>query len=205
MPIASSSSATGGGTSPRMRSCATSSARISRSRRKVRLARAPRGKPYLAHDGVDLRFNLSHSEDTALLAVARAREVGIDVEENRPGRDWLGIARRFFSPAEAAVLAELPSSEREAAFYRCWTRKEAYLKACGAGMSMRLDSFEVSLAPGEPPALLRSARGADEARRWPLFEVPAGAGFSAALAVESRGPGPAVRLFDLTGRAESID
>ena len=118
------------------------------------------------------------------MAVASGRELGVDIELVHPGRDVVGLASQFFAPAERACLITLSPAERVPAFYRCWTRKEAYLKACGAGMSMRLDSFEVSLAPGDPAALLQSARGADEPERWRLVDLFAGTGFSAALAVD---------------------
>jgi 4'-phosphopantetheinyl transferase len=155
----------------------------------VRFSRARHGKPYLAShtdrgQGAVLRFNLAHSGDRALIAVGVGREVGIDVEEVRRDRDLVGIAGRFFSPAEAAALKALPAHHREAGFYRCWTRKEAYMKACGEGMAMRLDSFDVLFEPDAPAALLRSERGVDEPRRWQIVELAAGAGFAAALAVE---------------------
>ncbi len=149
----------------------------------VQFARARYGKPYLARNG-GMRFNLAHSGDRALIAVSVDRELGVDLEDVRRDRDVVGIADHFFSPAEAASLKALPAHDRVAAFYRCWTRKEAYIKACGTGLAMRLDSFDVSLEPGAPPALLRSARGADEPQRWKLVEPAADDGFAAALAVE---------------------
>jgi 4'-phosphopantetheinyl transferase len=155
----------------------------------VRFARARHGKPYLVcrarRDGADaIGFNLTHSGDTALIAVGVGRELGIDLEHVRRDRDVIGLAGRFFSPAEAAALKALPADHRVAAFYKCWTRKEAYIKACGTGLAMRLDSFEVSFEPGVPAALLRSARGADEPHRWKLVELAVSPGFEAALAVE---------------------
>jgi 4'-phosphopantetheinyl transferase len=151
----------------------------------LRFARARHGKPYLVNGAV--RFNLAHSGDRALLAVSVGRELGIDLERVRADRDVVGIAGHFFSAAEAAALKALPAHQRVAAFYRCWTRKEAYIKACGTGLAMRLDSFDVAFEPGVPAALLESARGADELRRWRLVELPVGPGFEAALAVEGDG------------------
>jgi 4'-phosphopantetheinyl transferase len=146
---------------------------------------APRGKPRLA--GRELAFNLSHSRGTALVAVTAAREVGVDVEAVRE-RDLLGLARTYFAPAEQAVLASLAGPERAAAFYRCWTRKEAYLKACGMGLGLRLDSFEVTLAPGDAPALRRSERAPGEVERWSFADPPAPPGFAAAVAVDGGPP-----------------
>ena len=151
----------------------------------VRFARARHGKPYLPNGA--LRFNLAHSGGRALVAVSVGRELGIDLELVRSGRDVAGIAGRFFSATEAAALNALPARHRVTAFYRCWTRKEAYIKACGTGLAMRLDSFDVAFEPGVPAALLSSARGAEEPRRWRLVELAVGPGFEAALAVEGGG------------------
>lgn len=148
----------------------------------------PRGKPGLAGDGDDgtLRFNLSHSGELALYAVARGRELGIDVEQIRSDRSDESIARRFFSPSEVEALLALPEGERRDAFFRCWTRKEAYIKARGDGLSLALDQFDVSLAPGEPATLLRTRQDAADAARWSLRDLPAGPGYAAALAVEGK-------------------
>lgn len=152
------------------------------------------GKPALAgKNELDLRFNLSHSADAALFAFARGRELGVDVERLRPGVDCEGIARRFFSPREAEQLLDLPPERRTAAFFTCWTRKEAYVKARGSGLAVPLDSFEVD--PAGPPAL-RSRGGGAEAERFTLLDLPAPAGFVAALAVE--GGSFRLRSFTLT-------
>jgi len=153
---------------------------------RVRYRIAPRGKPSLvSHAGAPpLQFNLSHSDDLALVAVTLRRNVGVDLERVHRGRDVMGISERFFAPREAAALKALPPGARTAAFYRCWTRKEAYLKARGDGLSLPLDSFEVSLAPTEPAALLRSAQGLREVRRWTLLGLAPAPGYVAALAVE---------------------
>ncbi len=155
------------------------------------------GKPGLdeARDGDGLQFNLSHSGDLALLAVARGRRLGIDVEAVRPMADAGPIAARFFSPRECERFRRLPESEQLAAFFRCWTRKEAYMKATGAGMSMPLDQFDVTLSPGEPPALLRVEGLPDEPSRWSYRDLDPGPGYLAALAVE--GTGWRLRGFDL--------
>ena len=152
---------------------------------ELRFGRGRYGKPYLtATSGADLRFNLSHSRDRMLVAVGLGRELGVDLEYVRCDRDVAGIARHFFSTAEVSALLAFPVRERCAAFYRCWTRKEAYIKACGTGLAMRLDSFDVSLEPGARAALLRSERGHEEPQRWKLVELPVKEGFHATLAVE---------------------
>ena len=147
----------------------------------IRFERARHGKPYVAGGP---RFNLSHSGGRALIAVSERRELGVDLERVCAKRDLLGLAGRYFAPGERAVLEALPHEERLRAFYRCWTRKETYMKATGAGLAMRLDSFEVAFAPGAPPALLASARGRDEPSRWRFAELTAGPGFEAAIAVK---------------------
>lgn len=153
----------------------------------LRFRYGPRGKPALEGDGGggDLRFNVSHSGDLALVAVARGREIGVDVEALRPDLTP-GLAERFFSPAEVAALSALPPAARPAAFFACWTRKEAFVKATGDGLSLPLDAFDVSLAPGEPPALLRVADDPHGPDRWRLVALEPAPGFAAALAVEGR-------------------
>jgi len=143
----------------------------------------PRGKPYLA-EGDELRFNLSHSGGLALLAFARGCELGVDVEQERPVPELEGIVRTSFSSREAAELWRLGPDERGAAFFRCWTRKEAFIKATGDGLSRPLDAFDVTLAPGEPARLL-GVRGEPEAalRFW-MEDLRPAPGFAGALAVE---------------------
>lgn len=165
------------------------------------------GKPFLLPAArscaVPLAFNVSHSHEMALLAFGRGR-IGVDVERVRPELAAGRIAERFFSPREAAALRELPPAEQPAAFFRCWTRKEAFVKARGEGLALPLHSFDVSLAPDEPAALLRVADDPAEAARWTLRTItPALPGYLAALAVEGRvvlscyrAAGPAA-LFDL--------
>ena len=140
------------------------------------------GKPALASEHV-LRFNLSHSHEVALLAVALDAELGVDVEHVRADFASEDIARRFFSRAEVEVFNALPREEQVAAFFRCWTRKEAYIKAIGKGLSQPLDAFDVTLAPGAAPSLLRAED--DDASRWLLTDLDAGAGYAAALAIEN--------------------
>ena len=122
-----------------------------------------------------LFFNVSHSHDVAMMAVSRSREVGIDIERIDASFANDNIPERFFSPREVAALRELPSTQQLDAFFRCWTRKEAYVKARGMGLSLALDSFDVTLAPGEPARFLR---GADD---WMVESLSPMAGYAAAL------------------------
>ncbi len=152
-------------------------------------AYGPHGKPSLAGAAAasGLAFNLSHSADRAVLAVTRSREVGIDLERVRALTDFEPLARRFFAPAEVAALAEVPPAERERAFFACWTRKEAYLKALGDGLARPLAGFTVSLRPGEPARVLDVAGEPDEAARWALYEFDPWPGFVACVAVRGHG------------------
>jgi 4'-phosphopantetheinyl transferase len=146
------------------------------------------GKPALASEsGADaIRFNLSHSHGTALYAVTRGREIGVDLEFIRSDLEAEQIAERFFSHSEIVTLRALPLSLRKYAFFLCWTRKEAYIKARGEGLSMPLDQFDVSLIPGEPTALLSTQRDTDETLRWSLRNLTPAFGYAAALAAEGR-------------------
>lgn len=151
------------------------------------------GKPALA--GVGLSFNLSHSGDLALIAVTQAGvELGIDVETIRDNVEYERLAQRFFAPGETAALLALPSEQRMDAFYACWTRKEAYMKARGLGLAIPLDGFEVSMAPGEPPRLLRPAAGDPHGTEWALWQIDPGPGYAAALCVRGRVTG--IRCWD---------
>lgn len=151
-------------------------------------AYTPYGKPYLAGPLADglLRFNLSHSHELVLYAFAAEVEVGIDVEYMRPELAGEEIARRFFSPREVESLSALPVGQRTEAFFKCWTRKEAFIKAVGEGLSFPLDQFDVTLAPHEPAALLSVKNDAREAARWSLRDVSPGSGYAAAIVSEAR-------------------
>lgn len=151
----------------------------------------PHGKPDLAGAG-DLRFNLSHSGALAVCAVARGVELGVDVEQVRP-LAYDRVALRFFSRRETEALLALPPAQRAAGFFNAWTRKEALLKARGGGLTIALSGFTVSLAPGEPAALLEADWPAEDASRWRLFGLTMPEGYAGALAAS----GPvAVRRFE---------
>lgn len=141
------------------------------------------GKPSLISDS-NLEFNLSHSGRYALIAVTHNRKVGIDVEHIRQDIDLDSLARRFFSPGEVSKFMALPTEQKISAFFNCWTRKEAYIKAQGLGLSLPLDSFDVSLAPNEPAVLHATRPLADEALRWTLLSLDVHPDYAGALAVE---------------------
>lgn len=149
----------------------------------VEFAYGRHGKPSLAGRAA-LHFNLSHSEELALLAVTEIGAVGVDVERERMIE--LEIADRYFAAGEVAALRALPADERQAAFFRCWTRKEAYLKARGEGVLLPLDGFEVSLARDQP-RLARVMADAEEAGRWQIVHLEPAPGYVAALAMRATG------------------
>jgi 4'-phosphopantetheinyl transferase len=157
----------------------------------VEFSYGDRGKPSLATPG--LEFNLAHSDDLALCALTVGRAVGVDVERLRPMDDAERIIARYFTARERLEFLDHPTAERAAAFFRGWTRKEAFLKATGEGLAASLDSFEVSLDAGGA-RLLRVGDDPDAARRWSLRDVDVAPGFVGALAVG--GPIEAVLVRD---------
>lgn len=161
----------------------------------LQVAAGDHGKPFLV-GGDDLRFNLSHTGSVALYAVARGREVGIDVERLDRRVPCLRLARRFFSPEENDQLRSLPEALRRPAFFAGWVRKEALVKAWGLGLSAPLDRFDVCLLPDWPPQLLEVRGRPGEADRWSLLDVDAGEGHAAALAVEGQAGHVTVRAWD---------
>jgi 4'-phosphopantetheinyl transferase len=143
------------------------------------------GKPSLASPNpLSIEFNLSHSEDAVVIAVCRDAAVGIDVENIKPNREILWIAKRFFSKHEYTVLQSLEKSERLKGFYNCWTRKEAFVKAVGSGLYMPLDSFAVTLKPDESARILWMKGETDVTEKWSLFSWQPTVEFTAALAVK---------------------
>jgi 4'-phosphopantetheinyl transferase len=151
----------------------------------LRFVYNPYGKPTLA-DVPSLHFNLSHAGDLILYAFAYNRRVGIDVELVRNDIEIVSLARHIFSQKEQRIFFALPPDQQIEAFFNGWTRKEAYVKARGLGFALPLDGFDVSLHPGEA-ALLQTRDDPDEAARWSLRALEAGAGYKAALAVEGIG------------------
>ncbi|HEX7294719.1 MAG TPA: 4'-phosphopantetheinyl transferase superfamily protein [Pyrinomonadaceae bacterium] len=154
----------------------------------------PFGKPSLALTPAPVRFNLSHSNKYALYAFSREREVGIDIEELRPDVAEETRPESFFSPAEVTTLRALDPAFKTQAFFDCWTRKEAYIKAVGKGVSLPLDEFSVSLTPGTPAALLAAADPL-ELSRWYFKALSPLPNYAAALVVE--GNDLEIRYYDL--------
>ena len=153
----------------------------------VQLTYGACGKPALANAGrCALRFNLSHRDDLAVYAFSPGREVGIDVEAIRPLPEADTLAARFFSRREHAAYRALRPCDRALGFFQCWTRKEAFVKALGEGLSHPLDSFDVSLAPGAPAELLRVETATADDRSWSLASFSPAPGFVAAVAAEER-------------------
>ncbi|MCJ8518623.1 4'-phosphopantetheinyl transferase [Pseudorhizobium tarimense] len=138
-----------------------------------------------------LSFNLSHSAAEAILAVSAHAVIGVDIEEIRPIED--DVERHFFSSAECHSLAALPQSERIGGFYRCWTRKEAFVKAHGAGLSVPLDSFDVCLAEKGRRLLKRLDPHIGLLTDWTLLNLDVADGFCGALAIHSKGRNVEIR------------
>lgn len=144
-----------------------------------------KGKPGLASAG-NLQFNLTHSGGIAAVAFTTGCQLGIDAEHIRPVEEMQQIANRYFASDEAAELMLLPEDEREAGFFRCWTRKEAYIKAIGDGLSCALDSFQVTLLPNVPPRLVHIEGDRVAAEMWSLHDLSLAPEYVAALAYRDR-------------------
>ena len=149
------------------------------------------GKPDLGPEFANrLKFNLSHSAGLALIAIATASDVGVDLEYIRAQTDYADIARRFFSAAEVDYLIALPSHLYAEAFFSCWTKKEAYLKAYGEGLAIPLNSFSVPLTtdPAHTPVeLYVASKDIVPARLWSLYTLRPAPGYAGALAIEGTG------------------
>jgi 4'-phosphopantetheinyl transferase len=152
-----------------------------------------RGKPGLLDQS--LCFNLAHSGGLGVLAVTRLREVGIDIEQIRPLENWDGIARSNFSVVECAAIHALSADMHLHAFFTCWTQKEAYVKATGDGIMVPLDRFDVSVAPGSQPGLLRVEGNPDETKRWQFHRLPLPPDYVGVVAHD--GPVDAIKYFQI--------
>ena len=135
----------------------------------------PKLAPARAAHGVD--FNLSHSHEMALVAVNRFGEIGVDIEYARPEFKFQEIAERFFTAREVAALRGLPANLQRQAFFKCWTSKEAFLKAKGTGLSGKLDEVEITLGAPEQVRIGASVPG------WSLSELTPGDGYEGALLI----------------------
>ena len=146
------------------------------------------GKPELAaaHAGSGMQFNVSHAQGVALLAFAYGRAVGVDIEQVRPLDDAEQVAERFFSAQEVALFTAVPDAQKSQAFFNCWTRKEAFIKVIGEGLSCPLDSFDVSLKPGDPAQLLRVKGSEAAASEWRLENLEPATGYAGAVIAEGQ-------------------
>ncbi|MDX1527991.1 MAG: 4'-phosphopantetheinyl transferase superfamily protein [Gammaproteobacteria bacterium] len=151
--------------------------------------RGPKGKPYLGGKFSDsgVQFNMTHTSHMALIAITLSREVGIDIERIRDNLQWEKLARRYFSPMEYSDYSRLPEAERLRAFFICWTRKEAVLKAIGTGLGGGLGSFDITVDPDAAPALVGNRWEGRFHGHWTLNPLQPGADYVATLVTERDG------------------
>jgi 4'-phosphopantetheinyl transferase len=149
---------------------------------RLRFRRDRFGKPSLAHP-TDVTFNMAHADSVALIAVTTGRPVGVDVERVTPLDDAFDVAEICFAPAEQRVLHAVPAGQVSDTFFNCWTRKEAFIKAVGTGLSAPLKAFEVSLEPDTPARLCRVSGSARVAASWTMHALHPAPGYVGALAV----------------------
>jgi len=149
---------------------------------------AAHGKPRIAgkYATSPLEFNVSHSDEVALFGLTLGRAIGVDVERVRHDFEVAAIAKRFFSVAEQRAFGSLSPAHQHRAFFDCWTRKEAYVKAIGEGLSHPLHQFDVSLVPGEPAALVATRPDPMEAARWTMVGLELGKEYAAAVIVKAQ-------------------
>ncbi len=154
----------------------------------LRFVYSGHGKPSLPGPGCpnNPAFSISHSGTKILLAFSPGHPIGVDIEQMRKSPDFKALARRYFSVPESGLFLSLPEVQRPEAFYSCWVRKEAFLKAQGQGLSFGLASFEVSLRPGDEARLVRIQDDEVEAKEWTLYDLPVDSGYKAALATRAR-------------------
>jgi len=157
-----------------------------RSPQDIEFATGEHGKPVIFPQS-QLDFNLSHSGDFALIAIAQGRKVGVDVEKHRVDMEYEKIAQRFFSDKEKSELRELPDDQKITGFFNCWTRKEAYIKAHGLGLLLPLEDFDVLIAPNEPAVLLATRPDSEEASRWTLLSLHVSSDHTGAVSIEGKG------------------
>lgn len=139
------------------------------------------GKPELTGIADAPAFNVSHSHDWGLIAIADTGALGIDVERMDPRTTWPGLARRFYSPREVATLEALATEQQLAGFYRIWTGKESFIKAIGRGLSFPLASFSVQGDPALPPQLLAVDNDAQAPQCWRMQTVSPADGYAATV------------------------
>jgi 4'-phosphopantetheinyl transferase len=152
---------------------------------EVRVAETACGQPYLFHPprSPGLCFSASHSAESCLVALAWGRRIGVDIERHRPLDGDLAAVIRCFAAEEQEAFDALPAADRARAFFDCWTRKEAFLKALGLGLSLPLDRFVVSVRPDEPAALRAVAKDPGAPDRWAMFSLDLGRGWSGTVVI----------------------
>ena len=151
----------------------------------IRFKNNPFGKPFIHPDSDDdkIKFNLSHSGNYGVYAFSRDSETGIDIEKERPVGDMNAMAKRFFSTKEVDVLMSLPQEEQMNAFFKCWTMKEAYVKACGKGFSVPLDKFAIDFN-SDSPQLLNVDWEPEEITKWAIYNINTPPGYVTSLVAE---------------------
>ncbi len=171
---------------------------------KIKFEASAQGKPHLIGESAyaELKFNLAHSHELAIVAITRGYEIGVDIEYIRPNPDMDGIATRFFSPSEYAAYAELPQEHKTIGFFNCWTRKEAFIKALGEGLSHPLDQFDVTLKPQTPAQLLRVGNDPHEASLWTLESFTPNRDYVGAFAIRTRNNSFQYYQFDSENRSK---
>ncbi len=159
---------------------------LNRPPETVSFSYGDQGKPALANNNapVPLEFNVAHSEQIALLGFIWGRQVGVDVEYVRSMKDMAQMAKRFFSAEENQIWQSVPAEHQDQAFFNCWTRKEAYIKVIGEGLSHPLNRFVVTLKPGEPGRLVTVDGSLELAQQWQMQALHPTSGYAAAVVVE---------------------
>lgn len=159
------------------------------SPRKLIFSYGAKGRPEISNDlnKRAMKFSLSHSRDLALLAIAQGLSLGIDVEFINGECATDDIAERVFAPREIRTLRSIIPTRRVEAFFSCWTRKEAYVKALGEGLGMPLKSFDVPFGPGVSAAVISVRMSAKDALTWSIYDINAAPGYKAALVIEGEG------------------
>ena len=154
------------------------------------------GKPVVCEetDACDLQFNCSHSGDWALIAIARGIELGVDLEQHKDLPDAGDLATRFFSASEIRELAGLPPSQKTVGFFNCWTRKEAFVKAIGLGLSFPLGCFSVSLATDKPATIVSVPAECGAINQWSMTHLGVCPDYSAAIVFA--GENPRMKFFE---------
>lgn len=164
---------------------------LTRNAQDICFVYSPHGKPALSfeqNEG-DLRFNLSHSKDWAIYAIAQHREIGVDIEAVRSELDWQNLVERVFSEAEKAFIRQAPQSTRHQLFFQGWTRKEAVLKAMGCGLSCSPECIEVASATVPSTYSVQEPWGVKGHCDWSIYDIKIASDYAGALALEQHRPG----------------